>query len=170
MNDIVQENSFILDLPSLDLTRFSEPPIPQAVGEKYLVFFLGGEPYAVRSEKIAEAAVSLPVTILPNAPEWLLGIANLRGEVISVINLPVILKKKTFRRAARPKFVVLRSPVFEFGAAFAADKLSEIVFVRDEEIEFDPDEKSPHIFGRAVCQSQTLNLIDTEKLLDSLKL
>ena len=170
MNDLVQENSFVLDLPSLDLTRFSEPRVSQTVGEKYLVFFLGEEFYAVASKSVAEAAASLPVTILPNAPEWLLGIANLRGEVISVINLPVILKKKISRPAPRPKFVVLHSPVFEFGAAFAADKLSEIVFVRDEEIVFNPDEKSPHIFGRAVCQSQTLNLVDTEKLLGSLKL
>lgn len=170
MNDLSRENPLVFDLPSLDLTRFSEPRVSQRVGEKYLVFFLGEELYAIRSEEIAEAATSLPVTILPNAPEWLLGIANLRGEVISVVNLPVILKKEISRPAPRPKFIILRSPVFEFGAVFAADKLSEIVVVPDAEIEFDPDEKSPHIFGRAVCQSQTLNLIDTEKLLASLRI
>ncbi len=170
MNDQSRENALVLDLPSLDLTRFSEPQVSQTSGEKYLVFFLGQELYAVASEKIHEAAASLPLTILPNAPEWLLGVANLRGEIISVVNLPVILKKKISPAAPRSKFIVLRSPVFEFGAAFAVDKLSEIVIVRDAEIQLNPDEKSPYIFGQTVCQLQTLNLIDTDKMLASLRL
>ncbi len=71
MNDLTQENPFEFDLPALDLTRFSEPQTSKAVGEKYLVFFLGEELYAVSSKTIAEAAGSLAVTKLPNAPEWL---------------------------------------------------------------------------------------------------
>lgn len=170
MNDLSRENPLVLDLPPLDSTRFSAPQVSQTVGEKHLVFFLGEELYAVRAETIAEAALSLRVAILPNAPEWLHGIANLRGEIISVINLPIILKKKISRRAPRPKFVVLRSSVFEFGVAFAADKLSEIMIVSDAEIQLGADEKSPHIFGQTVCQSQTLNLIDADKMLASLRL
>jgi len=63
---------------------------------------------------------------------------------------------------------VLRSQVFEFGVAFAADRLNEIVTLRGEEIQSVADENSPFIFGKAVHQSNTLNLIDMEKLLATL--
>ncbi len=141
----------------------------KAVGEKYLVFLSGEEFYAVASKTIAEATASLAVTRLPNAPEWLLGIANLRGEVVSVLNLPAILQQKISTPVPKPKFIVLRSEIFESGTAFAANRISEIVALPSEDIQIAADEKSPHIFGKAVYKSQTLNLIDTEKLLASLK-
>lgn len=170
MSDLIQENPGAFDLPALDLTRFSDSQTSNAVGEKYLVFFLGEELFAVASKAVAEAAASLAVTKLPNAPEWLMGIANIRGEVVSVINLPAILQKENLTPAVRPKFIVLRSQVFESGAAFAANRISEIVALPDGEIQPNTDEKSPHLFGKAVHKTQTLNLINTEKLLASLKI
>jgi len=169
MKDLDQENPFFLDLPTLDLTRFSNPPNPPSIGEKYLVFFLDDEFYAVPSQKVVEVAPTIPVTVLPNAPEWLLGIANLRGEVISVVSLPALLGKKNSKPASKPKFIILRSSAFESGAAFTADRISEIVTVPDEEIKFKNAAQSLPIFGKTVRKSQTLNLIDTEKLFASLK-
>ncbi len=170
MHDINQKILSAFDLPVLDLTRFSEPQSSPAVGEKYLVFVLGEEFYAVLSKTIAEVAASLAVTKLPNAPEWLLGIANLRGEVISIIDLPGILHKTNSKPALKPKFLVLRSQPFESGAAFTANRISEIVVLSDAEIQFDHAENAACVFGKAVYKSQTLNLIDVEKLLASLKL
>jgi len=168
MNALFQENPLGFDLPTLDLTRFSKPQTSQFVGEKYLVFFIGKNFYAVSSKKVVEAAPSLPVTVLPNSPEWLLGIVNLRGEVISVVNLPLLLRGENPTPALKQKFIILRSEFFEFGAAFAADRISEIVTLPSEDIEFDAAEKSPYIFGKAAYKNQFLNLIDTEKLLSSL--
>ena len=148
---------------------FTHSPV-EAVSEKYLVFLSGEEFYAVASKTVAEAAASLAVTRLPNAPEWLLGIANLRGEVVSVLDLPAILQQEISTPAPKPKYIVLRSHIFGAGAAFAANRIGEIVTLPDEEIQIDADEKSPHVFATAVYKSHTLNLIDTEKLLASLKI
>ena len=169
MNDLAPENHFFLDLPALDLTRFPKPPNPPSIGEKYLVFFLDDEFYAVPSQKVVEVTPTMPITVLPHAPEWLLGIANLRGEVISVVNLPALLAKKNRKHAPKPKFIILRSSAFESSAAFTADRISEIVSVPDEEVNFKDSADSPPVSGRAVHKSQTLNLIDTEKLFASLK-
>jgi len=170
MNDLIQENLPAFDLPALDLTRFSEPQASPAVGEKYLVFLLGEELYAVASKTVAEATASLVVTKLPNAPEWLLGVTNLRNEIISVINLPAILQKDDSAAVLKPKFIVLHSRVFESGVAFTANRISEIVTLPDEVIQNDDNQESPHVFGTAVHKSQTLNLIDTEKLLATLRI
>ncbi|HLM60769.1 MAG TPA: chemotaxis protein CheW, partial [Pyrinomonadaceae bacterium] len=114
MNDLVQENSFAFDLPSLDLTRFSELQTPQTIGEKYLVFFLDDELFAISTKKVAEATPALPVTVLPHSPEWLFGIANLRGEIISVVNTSALLRKKHSPTAPKSKFIILRSQIFQF--------------------------------------------------------
>ena len=169
MNAFAQENPFSFDLPSLDLTRFSKLASDPLIGEKYLVFFSGNEFYAVSSEKVVEVAPSLPVTALPGSPEWLLGIINLRGEVISVVNLPALLGKKSLKPTPKRKFIILRSPSFESGAAFIADRISEIAVVPDEAVEFSSAAQSAPVFGKAIHKSHTLNLIDTEKLLASLK-
>lgn len=167
MTDLVQENSPAFDL--FKLTNFSEPRASSLpVGEKYLAFSLGEDFYAVASKDVIEAAPSLPVAHLPNSPEWLLGIANLRGEVISILNLPAIFGSPSQKIAPKQKFIVLRSQIFDSGVAFAADKLSELVSLPDEQIQFGEDKNSAYIFGKAVHESKTLRLIDTEKLLSAL--
>ena len=169
MTDLVQENSPAFDLSSFDLTSFSEPRVSSLpVGEKYLAFSLDGDFYAIASKNVIEAAPSLPVAHLPNAPEWLIGIANLRGEVISVVNLPAILGNPPQKPAPKQKFIVLRSQIFDSGVAFAADKLNELVSLPDERIQFGEDRNPTYIFGTAVHESKTLHLIDTEKLLSAL--
>lgn len=167
-----RKNSLELGLPVLDLTAsfFADEPKPQVVGEKYVAFSQDGEFYAVSSKKVVEVTASLHVAPLPNAPEWLHGIANLRGEIISVLNFPMLFGRRASAPAPKSKFIVLRSLAFEFGAAFAADRLNEIVTLPDEKIQSVKDGNSPFIFGKAVHQSNILNLIDMEKLLASLKI
>jgi len=172
----------LLELPpeinfsSFDFTKLTNSLLPddiksKSVGEKYLVFFLGEEYYAVATRQVAEAAPSLQTTPLPNSPEWLVGIANLRNEIVSVVNLPTLLKKSNFNVSPKSKLVILRSFEPDSAAAyvaFRADRLSEIISLRTEEIESVENEKSPYICGKAVHLSKNLHLIDAEKILASL--
>lgn len=169
MNGFVHENSPAFDLPSLDLTRFPELLTPQTVGEKYLIFFLGGELFAVSSKKVSEATSLLNVSTLPFAPEWLLGIANVRGEIIPVVNLPILLQKYPSPSPPKSKSVILRSQILEFGVALTVDRISEIIALPDKNIHLVNDEKAPYIYGKSVYKTQTLNFINTEKLLASLR-
>lgn len=170
MNRLPAQNLLEFDLPALDLTAsfLADESKPAAGGEKYVTFTQGAEFYAISSVMVTEVVASLIVAPLPKAPEWLHGIANLRGEIIAVLNLPLLFGIYDAASAPKSKFVVLRSPAFEFGAAFAADRLNEIVTLADEQIQRLENENSPFIFGRAAFQSNTLNLIDAKKLLASL--
>jgi purine-binding chemotaxis protein CheW len=163
-----RDNSLDLALPSLDLTGFSDLRSSKTIGEKYLVFFLGEELYAISSKNVIEAAPALSFTTFLNAPGWLLGIANLRGELVSVINLPRLLGKENTMPAPKSKFIILRSQTFEGDAAFAADRISEIIVLSDKEIQSFTDENDSHIHGKAVYKTQTLKIIDIEKLLSAL--
>lgn len=173
MNDPVAQLPPEIDFSSFDFTNLtnsflSDEKTSQSIGEKYLVFFLDGEACAVRSKQVAEAAPPLAIAKLPHAPEWLVGIANLRNEIISVVSLPVLLKKQRSAAPPKSKLVVLHSQNFVSGFAFLADRLSEIIVLKDSEIERVKGNDSPYIYGKAVHLAAQLNLIDTEKILSSL--
>ena len=176
MNTPFQESDFDLDFSALtDLQNLADAISPAPVnlnqhGEKYLVFQLDDRLYAVQSRQIAEVIGFLPVAQLPFAPEWIAGIANLRGELISVVDLRKLWKKRTVP-PAKSKMLVLRSEKKNHTAAFIVDKLSEIITLTPQEIKFSAEDFAssfPTFFGRAIRNSQTIYLLDAENLFSSL--
>ncbi|HLM02772.1 MAG TPA: chemotaxis protein CheW [Pyrinomonadaceae bacterium] len=167
----------LLDLAEDDLSFLKEKPA-EALGEKYVVFALDEEFYAVHSNLVAEVLSPLPVTPLPGVPVWLSGVANLRGEIISVVDLRKFWKKKPAADldASSPqknKLIVLRSSKDETKIAFIIDRLSEIVTLAPRDIKFsaaDFENSFPTLFGKAAHESVTLLLFDAENLLSSLTL
>ena len=54
---------------------------------KYLIFSLAGEKYGLNILEVKEIIRMEPITPLPEAPDFIPGIINLRGQVITVIDL-----------------------------------------------------------------------------------
>lgn len=165
--------SSLLDLPEATSIFLEEKPV-QPYGEKYVVFALAEEFYAVHSNLVAEVLGPLPVTALPGVPEWLLGVANLRGEIISIVDLQKFWQKNP--AAVTPqknKLIVLRSAKDNTKIGFVVDCLGEIVTLAPQDIKFsaaDFENSFPTLFGKAVHKSHTLLLFDAENLLSSLTL
>jgi purine-binding chemotaxis protein CheW len=60
-------------------------PAPAAL-EEYLTFRLAGESYAVEIGRVLEVLRTPPITEVPRAPDDVLGIISVRGEVITVVD------------------------------------------------------------------------------------
>jgi len=58
-----------------------------AAGGKYLSFVLGGEEYGVEVMKVREIIGFAEVTAVPQTPDYVKGVMNLRGQIIPVIDL-----------------------------------------------------------------------------------
>jgi purine-binding chemotaxis protein CheW len=54
--------------------------------DKYLVFQIGNETYGVPLLQVQEIRTYTPATRVPNAPDYVLGVINLRGNIIAVID------------------------------------------------------------------------------------
>lgn len=161
--------SDLLDLPHLADAIFPTQVRPSE-GEKYVVFQLDETLYAVHSRQVVELIGALPLTVLPMSPEWLAGIANLRGDIIQVIDLRKLWKRDT-RSPARSKLLVLRSEREKSTVAFIVDKLSEIITLAESDIKFsaaDFESSFPTFFGRVTRKNQTHFLLDAETLFSSL--
>jgi purine-binding chemotaxis protein CheW len=59
----------------------------QQLGGKYLTFLLDGEEYGVEILKVREIIGLMDITCVPQTPEFVEGVINLRGKVIPVIDL-----------------------------------------------------------------------------------
>jgi purine-binding chemotaxis protein CheW len=59
----------------------------QAVGGKYLTFLLDREDYGVAILKVREIIGLMDITKVPQTPDFVEGVINLRGKVIPVIDL-----------------------------------------------------------------------------------
>lgn len=152
------------DLPNLNDSFSGDEKSAQQSGEKFVVFVLDDELFAVSAQQVSEVVQPLPLTTLPNVPEWLLGVANLRGNIISVVNLLKLWNKKPSTASSKTKFIVLRSLNGDASIAFTVDKLSEIVNLPNEEIQLIKDDHQS-FYGKAMHKSNILHLINTEKLL-----
>jgi purine-binding chemotaxis protein CheW len=164
--------STLLDISSLDSSIFSPEKHKIAEGEKYVVFHLDEKLYGVRSNRVSEVVGSIPITPLPNVPEWLLGIANLRGDIISVVDLRKLFKKNT-QNPPKTRLIVFRSNKSDTSIAFVVDKLNEIVTLQAKEINFsaaDFEDSFPTISGKADFKSTTLFLLDIDNILSTLSL
>ena len=174
MNDINQEKPIeSSEMTSVGFSNSAKPLFPdkffsQAEGEKFVVFFLNEKLYAMAAKEIAEVTQTLPVAFLPNAPEWIFGIANLRGEIITVLDLPKILHEETAVVSKKSKFVVLQSKNSDSVVAFTVERVGEIITLPAEKIETVEVQTSPHIFGKAFHKLGVLHLINAGKMLNAL--
>ena len=53
----------------------------------HIIFVLGQVEYAIPISNVTEMGRPPRITQVPNVPEWVLGVANLRGDIISVVDL-----------------------------------------------------------------------------------
>jgi len=56
-------------------------------GQQFLSFILAGEEYATDILKVQEIRDWTQATLIPNSPDYVEGVMNLRGQIIPVINL-----------------------------------------------------------------------------------
>ena len=54
---------------------------------QYFTFTLGEEDYALEISKVREVLDVITITCVPRMPEYMLGVINLRGNVVSVIDM-----------------------------------------------------------------------------------
>lgn len=101
-----------------------------------IVFNLGDEEYGVLMEDVKEIIKTVDITPIPQLPEFIEGLINLRGKVISVINL-----RKRFLLEEEKEFLgknIIITEVNENILGVLVDKVTEILKVASKEIKKAP--------------------------------
>jgi purine-binding chemotaxis protein CheW len=72
------------------VTEVAEPAAQPFANEEMvhlIVFKLGTEDYALKIEQVKEVTVTPGITRMPRTPEFVKGVANIRGDIIAIMDL-----------------------------------------------------------------------------------
>ena len=150
----------------------AEPGIRQRAG-KYLVFRLGQEEFGVQVMKVKEIIGLQEITSVPQTPDFLRGVINLRGKVIPVVDLRLKFKLASAACTERTCIIVLQvqheSGIVPMGTI--VDGVSEVLHVPDSEIQDTPEfadgASRQYILGLARSKSKVRILLDIDAVMTS---
>lgn len=109
------------------------PQAEQQAGLEVLTFNLGNELYAIGSEHVAQVLPLSQYTPLPNTPPYVLGIVNVRGRIVSVLDLRVLFELPIEGLSERSFLLVLHSADMEFGLLI--DRVLGVAQIRRETLQ-----------------------------------
>ena len=139
-----------------------------AAGE-YLSFTLGNEQYGVDILKVQEIRGYDQVTRVPDAPDYIKGVINLRGTIVPVIDLRLKLRLENATYDAFTVMIVLN--VDQRVVGIVVDSVSDVIELAAEQIrptpEFGAAVDTRFINGIGTQDERMLILLDIETLLDT---
>ena len=142
---------------------------PDTAAGEFLTYTLGDEQYGVDILKVQEIRGYDAVTRVPDAPEYIKGVINLRGTIVPVIDLRLKLRLREARYDSLTVMIVLN--VQDRVVGIVVDGVSDVVPLAQEQVrpkpEFGAAVDTRFISGIGTLDDRMLILLDIPTLLDS---
>lgn len=127
-----------------------------------VVFKLGDEHFALETDKVQTIKEIMSITNVPKAPDYIKGLINLRGSIISLVDLNMLLNVHS--HCEQKNIIVLNVNDEEIG--ITVDEVEEVISVNDEQIQnVESNKNEEYIRGIVNHDERLLTLIDIDKLL-----
>ncbi len=134
---------------------------------QWVTFRLADETYGINVMQVQEVLRVSEVAPVPGAPHYVLGIINLRGNVVTVIDTRIRLGLESTEVTDATRIVIIEGARHVVG--ILVDCVAEVVDLPMSEVESAPnvgsDESSRYIQGVASRDGELLILVDLNKLL-----
>ena len=141
-------------------------------GEQFLTFVLAGEEYGVDILRVQEIKGLAGVTEIPNTPEYVLGVINLRGTVIPVVDLRLRFGMEQLEYSKLTVVIVMRveSESGERTIGFVVDTVSDVYNIDPDDIgeapDFGTNIDTSFVDGLASVDEKMVIVLDVDKLAD----
>jgi purine-binding chemotaxis protein CheW len=140
--------------------------------EQFLTFQLAGEAYGVEILKVQEIRGWEAVRVIPDTPDFIKGVLNLRGVVVPIVDLRERFSLERSEYSAKTVVIVLcvEHGTNSFVMGIVADAVSDVLDIKMEDIK-----KTPHfgakintryMRGMHVYKQKMIMLLDVDKLLN----
>lgn len=140
--------------------------------QQFLSFKLGGEEYGIDILKVQEIKGWEGATPIPNMPEYILGVINLRGTVVPIINLRSFFEMDELQFTKTTVVIVVRVVDEEKGErtmGLVVDAVSEVHNISQEELrpapEFGGACRSDFILSLATKEDKMIILLEVDRLI-----
>ncbi|HPU63031.1 MAG TPA: chemotaxis protein CheW [Mobilitalea sp.] len=105
---------------------------------RYLIFTIDKESYGIEIKYVTEIIGIQSITRVPEMPEYIKGIINLRGKIIPVIDVRLRFNKESNDYSDRTCIIVV--DIREMSVGLIVDSVSEVASINDDDIS-----ELPHI-------------------------
>jgi purine-binding chemotaxis protein CheW len=135
---------------------------------QWVTFRLASETYGINVMQVQEVLRYTEIAPVPGAPSYVLGIINLRGNVVTVIDTCQRFGLPPIEVTDSTRIVIIEANQQVIG--ILVDSVAEVVYLRASEIEIAPnvgnEESAKFIQGVTHRDGELLILVDLNKLLD----
>lgn len=135
---------------------------------KHLTFAIGKEIYGIEIKYVTEIIGIQRITEIPEVPDYVKGIINLRGKIIPVIDVRLRFKKQPLEYNDRTCIIVVEIKGISLG--LIVDSVSEVVTISETDIVSPPDSNTgfnnKYIKGIGKIEDEVKLLIDCNKLIN----
>jgi len=140
-----------------------------AMVQEYLTFTLGEEEYGVDILKVQEIRGYDTITRMPDAPDFIKGVINLRGTIVPVVDMRIKFK---LGKVVYDEFTVMI--ILNLGrrvVGMVVDGVSDVMQLNPDQVrpapEFGGGVNTKYITGLGVLDQRMLILVDIEKLMSA---
>lgn len=132
-----------------------------------LIFKAAHRELAVPILEVKEILKPYTLTRIPNTPRFVLGVCNLRGEIIPIIDLKEKFLGETPEVTRRSRIIVVEHESHKFG--LLVDEVKHVARVPEAEIEdpekMDQEEWAANFYGFTLIEEQIVFILQTQNLL-----
>ena len=141
---------------------------------KYLTFELDAEEYGLEILKVKEIIGIMNITSVPQTPDYVKGVINLRGKVIPVIDLRLKFIMEPLEYSERTCIIIVDiagTSGKKVMVGIVVDSVSEVLNIKGDEIEDAPSFGSKlnteYIMGMAKVKGGVKILLDIDQVLNA---
>ncbi|ACV61532.1 CheW protein [Desulfofarcimen acetoxidans DSM 771] len=136
--------------------------------DKYLTFSMGKEEYGIEIRYVTEIIGMQAITEVPELPDYIKGIINLRGKIIPVMDVRLRFKKEFKEYNDRTCIIVI--DIKDISIGLIVDAVSEVMSIAEQDIVPPPDSKTGfhnrYVKGIGKIDNGVKLLLDCDKLLN----
>ena len=142
--------------------------------EQFVLFSLGEQMFAAPLANVFELSLPPDLIIVPNTPQWMLGVANLRGEIMSIVDLRGFLnmEQESYKKASR--MIIAQTHDKEMMVGLIVDRINGIKYFSIDEIQpfqqQSPEQVEAYLKGACAHEDTMVTFLDFEQLLQSAKM
>jgi purine-binding chemotaxis protein CheW len=151
-------------------TQIKEPNADQGRIQQIVVFKLGQEEYGLHIDQIREVVITPVITRMPQTPSFVKGVANIRGNVIAILDLEdkFGLADHSSKRSENNFTLVIESDEYKMGVlvyevpntlSISSTSIEASVFTGDQHAE------QSYIAGIAKLDKRLIIMIDIFKVI-----
>lgn len=134
---------------------------------RFLTFALSNESYGIEIRYVTEIIGIQPITEVPELPEYIKGIINLRGKIIPVMDVRLRFKKPY--REYNDRTCVIVIDIKDISIGLIVDNVAEVLSIPDTEIVAPPEVSkgsNRYIKGIGKVGGEVKLLLNCDKLLN----